>query len=100
MLNMSATICSLGTNRRLKRHKSTVLKTVFSTSDVHPRDRFDYWHEIACKVVIPHDSAPRSRTGFEAELRVDEIADLSLVSFENSPMDIVHTGRHASYHEA
>jgi len=76
------------------------LKTVFSTSDVHPRDRFDYWHEIACKVVIPHDSAPRSRTGFEAELRVDEIADLSLVSFENSPMDIAHTGRQASRHEA
>jgi len=76
------------------------LKTVFSTSEVHPRDRFDYWHEIACKLVIPHDSAPCSRTGFEAELCVDEIADLSLVSFENSPMDIVHTGHHASRHEA
>ena len=32
------------------------MKTVFSTKLVHPRDKFDFWHSVACKTVVDHDS--------------------------------------------
>jgi hypothetical protein len=64
------------------------VETLFSTKDVHPRDRFDYWHDVACKFVVDHDARPECRASFEAELRWGTLGDLELVLFENSPMDI------------
>ncbi len=64
------------------------MQTLFSTSNIHPRDRFDYWHSIACKMVVDHDSRPECRETFEAELQWGTLGDLGLVLFENSPMDI------------
>jgi AraC-like DNA-binding protein len=70
------------------------LKTVFSTQAVHPRDRFDYWHQIACKRVVDHDSRPESRLNFTAELQAERLAGLDLIVFQNSPMDVSHEVRH------
>jgi AraC family transcriptional activator of tynA and feaB len=72
------------------------LRTLFSTTDVHPRDRFDYWHSVACKSLVDHDSVPECRQSFVAELRSGAIADASLVLFENSPMTIAHTAAQAA----
>ncbi|HYZ34149.1 MAG TPA: helix-turn-helix domain-containing protein [Crenalkalicoccus sp.] len=76
------------------------MKTLFSTSDVHPRDRFDYWHSVACKKVAHHDARPECRENFAAELQSGGLADIGLVLFENSPMSITHTARHAAHAEA
>jgi AraC family transcriptional activator of tynA and feaB len=65
-----------------------LVETLFSTKDVHPRDRFDYWHNVACKFVVDHDARPECRASFEAALSWGSLADLELVLFENSPMDI------------
>jgi AraC family transcriptional activator of tynA and feaB len=65
-----------------------VVQTLFSTNNVHPRDRFDCWHSIACKTVVNHDSRPECRATFEAELQWGTLGGLELVLFENSPMDI------------
>lgn len=70
------------------------METLFSTTDVHPRDRFDYWHDVACKTVVDHDSVPECRQSFQAELQSGVLADIHLVLFENSPMTVSHTGRH------
>jgi AraC family transcriptional activator of tynA and feaB len=72
------------------------MERLFSTAEVHPRDRFDYWHSIACKNLIPHDSTPECRPTFEAELHTGALADLSLVLFETSPMRVSHTRRHCA----
>ena len=64
------------------------MQTLFSTNNVHPRDRFDCWHSIACKTVVNHDSRPECRATFEAELQWGTLGGLELVLFENSPMDI------------
>jgi hypothetical protein len=37
------------------------LKTIFSTTGVHARERFDYWHDVACKNLVEHDSNPECR---------------------------------------
>ncbi|TNC13683.1 helix-turn-helix domain-containing protein [Methylobacterium terricola] len=72
------------------------METVFTTDDVHQRDRFDYWHEIACRDVVEHDSRPDCRGSFRAELRAGSIGSLHLVCFQNSGMMVNHATRHLS----
>jgi AraC family transcriptional activator of tynA and feaB len=73
------------------------LRILFSTTDVHPRNRFDYWLTVACKSLVRHDSIPDCRESFEAELQSAAFADVGLVLFENAPMTISHTSDHAAH---
>jgi AraC family transcriptional activator of tynA and feaB len=73
------------------------VKTLFSTTEVHPRDRFDYWHDVACKNIVDHDSKPERRQTFRAELQSGALANIDLVLFENSPMTVLHTVRHVAH---
>ncbi|SED10812.1 helix-turn-helix domain-containing protein [Bradyrhizobium erythrophlei] len=70
------------------------MKTIFSTSSVHPRDRFDYWHSLACKEIVGHDSVPENRPTFQAEIKAAKFGNLDLVEFSNSPMQVSHTLAH------
>lgn len=70
------------------------MKTVLSTADVHPRDAFDYWHEILCKNVIRHDCTPEARQRFRAKLQSASLADIDLVQYETGPMQNDVTARH------
>jgi len=70
------------------------MKKLFSTADVHRRDRFDYWHDIACKSLIDHSSKPKCRQTFEAQIERGTLADLELILFENSPMDAIRSAQH------
>jgi AraC-like DNA-binding protein len=72
------------------------LRTVFTTRDVHPRDRFDYWHSVACREIVEHDSVPVSRVHFEAEIEVGSVGALDLVGFQNSPLRVEHGQAHIS----
>ena len=67
------------------------METVFSTYEVHVRDRFDYWHDVACRSIVNHDSQPECRLTFNAAIQAGALADIGLVVFENSPMDISRT---------
>jgi AraC family transcriptional activator of tynA and feaB len=71
------------------------VKTIFSTSSVHPRDRFDYWHSLACMEIVGHDSLPENRATFQAEIKAAKFGNLDLVEFSNSPMHVSHTVAHA-----
>jgi AraC family transcriptional regulator, positive regulator of tynA and feaB len=71
------------------------MRTVFSTAGVHPRLRFDYWHEVACKWIVPHYSKPQCRGTFHAELQSDKIGNIDMVAFANSAMTVEHTVRQA-----
>jgi AraC family transcriptional regulator, positive regulator of tynA and feaB len=70
------------------------MKKLFSTADVHPRDRFDYWHNVACKNLVDHSSKPECRQTFAAHIEAETLADIGLVLFQNSPMDAVRSARH------
>jgi AraC-like DNA-binding protein len=72
------------------------MKTIFSTSGLHVRDRFDSWLDVACRNLVSHNSRAASRQTFRAELQAGSLADIGLVLFENSPMTIAHTARHIS----
>ena len=69
------------------------MDTIFSTGGLHPRDRFNCWHEVACKQVVGHQSRPLSAAAFEAELQAARLADLQLLIFCNSPMDVSRAQR-------
>jgi AraC family transcriptional activator of tynA and feaB len=73
------------------------MRIVFSTATVHPRDRFDYWHAVACKNIIEHDSTPECRMTFQAELQSGVLDDIGLTVFENSPMVVSHSARHIAH---
>jgi AraC family transcriptional activator of tynA and feaB len=70
------------------------VNTVFSTSGLHVRDRFDSWLDVACRNIVGHDSRAESRQTFRAELQSGSLSDIGIVIFENSPMTIAHTARH------
>jgi AraC-like DNA-binding protein len=70
------------------------MQQIFSTTNLHPRDRFDCWHEVACKNILSHHSWPKSRPTFEAELSVASIADVGILLFQNSAMRVARTRRH------
>ncbi|MDB5618392.1 helix-turn-helix domain-containing protein [Tardiphaga sp.] len=83
-------IGSVGTIDRL--YGSFVLmKRIFSTSSVHPRDRFDFWHSIACAQIVGHDSTPAQRNLFSADIDVGALGEIGVVRFENSPMRVCRT---------
>jgi AraC family transcriptional regulator, positive regulator of tynA and feaB len=73
------------------------VQTIFSTAAVHPRDRFDCWHNAACRSIINHESTPECRQTFQAELQSGSLADIGLVLFENSSMTISHTSRDVAH---
>jgi len=73
------------------------VKTVFSTEHVHPRDRFAFWHDVARKGVVDHESTPGCRDTFRAQLRAGTVGAIGLVSFQNSDMSVTHTRRHMAH---
>jgi AraC-binding-like domain len=72
----------------------TPVDRIFSTDGLHPRDRFDYWHEVASERIIGHRSRPKNRSTFEAQLHAGTLADIGLLLVKNSPMHAVRTHRH------
>jgi AraC family transcriptional activator of tynA and feaB len=67
------------------------MEQLFSTETVHPRDRFDYWHDVACRNLLKHDSRPECRLKFQAAIYAGRLADLGLMLFNNSPMGVSRT---------
>jgi hypothetical protein len=72
------------------------MKKIFSTESVHPRDRFDYWHSVASKNIVGHSSTPACRQTFMAEMATGASADIGLVLFSNSPMDVARSMKHVA----
>ncbi len=72
------------------------MQKLFCTDDVHPRERFDYWHEIACREICAHDSQPAERFGFNAQIEKGSLNGLDLVQFTNAAMTVEHTAGHAA----
>ena len=62
------------------------MRTVISTDAVHPRDRFDYWHEMLCRKIVQHDCKPEIRQSFRAELKSTSVGDVDLIHYQSTPM--------------
>jgi AraC family transcriptional regulator, positive regulator of tynA and feaB len=58
------------------------MERLFSTHDVHQRERFSYWHDVACKNLVEHECQPQSSRSFHAEIESAMLADIGLLLFE------------------
>jgi AraC family transcriptional regulator, positive regulator of tynA and feaB len=72
------------------------LKAIYSTKTVHPRDRVDFWHDVVCRTVVDRDCTPACRTTFQAELQLSTLADMHVIEYQNSAVEVRHTARHAA----
>lgn len=70
------------------------MRTIFSTRQIHARDRFARWHDIARQGIVDHDAKPVCRKSFEAELHVGAIGKNGLAFFKNSDMTVSRTRGH------
>lgn len=73
------------------------MELLFSTHDVRPAERFDYWHSVACKTLVKHESAPACSEEFHAQIERGLIDDITLVRFENAPMTVARTPRQVAH---
>jgi AraC-like DNA-binding protein len=69
------------------------LKLTFSTSAVHPRDRFDFWHSVACESYVEHECSAPSPASFEGHVDIAPLAHTSLSTYSNEPARIWRTPR-------
>lgn len=70
------------------------MKTIFSTKDLHPRDRFEYWHDVACRELVRHNAVPEHPPAFDASMDAGSLGGLEIVQFENSPMSVERNTGH------
>jgi len=70
------------------------MRRIYSSDDLPPPQRFDCWHEVICKHVVPHDSVPDCRTAFSASLDAAALGDLALVSFDVGSLSVAHGRQH------
>lgn len=68
----------------------------FTTSDVHPRDRFDYWLETSRRIFGPYENRPDQPTRFEGEIRHLRVAGMALSVFRCNGMTSWRTKRQAA----
>jgi AraC family transcriptional activator of tynA and feaB len=69
----------------------TGLKLEFSTGLVHPRDRFDLWHDVACKSYAQHECTATVANRFHGAIATAPLALSTLSVYENSPMHLWRT---------
>jgi AraC-like DNA-binding protein len=70
------------------------MQQLFSTLDVHPRERFDYWHEVARKNIVDHDLQTDDRLRFQAEMEAGVLADVGFIRCTQSPVTVSRTADH------
>lgn len=70
------------------------MRTIFNTQQIHERDRFACWHDIARQGIVDHDAKPVSPKSFQAELHVGAIGENGLALFKNSDMTVSRTRWH------
>ncbi|MGO4683284.1 helix-turn-helix domain-containing protein [Hyphomicrobium sp. 2TAF46] len=66
------------------------------TSDVHPRDRFQYWFESTRRVFGPYENRPNQRARFEGDLRYLTMPGMSLIIYRCNGMRAWRTERQAN----
>lgn len=72
------------------------MKQLFSTRDVHPRDRLTYWQDVACKTFVPLECRTGARPTFDATIWSASLADIGVALVETDDCDVERRGRHIS----
>lgn len=69
---------------------------IFSTDDVHPRERLSYWREVATRGYVEHEFQPEYGQAFTGKVSITSLPGLGLTSFEADPARVTRTERSAA----
>jgi len=75
------------------------MTTVYSTCKIHPRDRLNYWVEVASKAFARHSFSAFDGTGFLATVRTDHFDEVGVASFESVACEVVRSARDVAHSE-
>ena len=67
------------------------MATIYSTREVHPRERLSFWLDIATKAFVRHEFCSNSGPSFIGALRADSLAGLGVATIECDPCDVSRT---------
>ncbi len=73
---------------------------VYSTRGVHPRDRLNYWVEVASKAFVRHSFSASDGPAFLATVRADLFDGLGVASFESDACNVVRSPRDVARSES
>lgn len=64
------------------------MRRLFSTRDVHPRDRLAYWQDVACKAFVEIECRTNAGPAFDATIWSVELADIGVLLVETDQCDV------------
>ncbi len=67
------------------------MEVTFSTADVQPRDRLDYWREVACRAFVDLECHARRSATFSANIRSGSFAGLGLSVVQSDACEVHRT---------
>jgi AraC family transcriptional regulator, positive regulator of tynA and feaB len=70
------------------------MKRIFSTDQIRPNERFDWWHESACRYLAASESVPDSPDDFSLHLDAAELGEVTLISIQTGSVTCTHAERH------
>lgn len=69
---------------------------IFSTHDVHPRERLSYWREVATRGYVEHDFNPNQGHAFSGRIKITSLPGIGVTSFEADPGRVTRSDRSAA----
>jgi AraC family transcriptional regulator, positive regulator of tynA and feaB len=67
------------------------MATVYSTLDVHPRERLSYWLDVATKAFVRHEFHSSTGPSFTAALHAGSLAGFGVAIVECDPCEVGRT---------
>lgn len=69
---------------------------IFSTQDVHPRERLSYWLEVATRGYVEHEFRARDASVFSGSVEISTLPGVGLAKFSAAPASVHRSERNAT----
>ena len=60
-----------------------LLDKILAMSELHPRDRLAYWHDVACKVFVKHECRVEKLPTFDATIHRATLGELGIIEVDS-----------------
>ncbi|MCC7251233.1 helix-turn-helix domain-containing protein [Hyphomicrobium sp.] len=69
---------------------------IYSTEDVHPRERLSYWLEVATRGYVEHEFRAEDANTFSGTVEISALPGVSLATFDAAPAHVRRSERSAA----
>jgi AraC family transcriptional regulator, positive regulator of tynA and feaB len=71
-------------------------RMIYSTQDVHPRERLSYWREVATRGYVDHDFEPSQGQAFSGTVKIASLPGLAITRFNSDAARVSRSERSAA----